>query len=633
MNSPALEPEFTTNYSATSSYSEPTAAFFPNAQHFVVSGGTFTNSVTYVMAPGPENALGDIQIIPLGELDLQREIFLDIESGMASRRRSPQSVRRVYSAQIDTRDMIVTIYEGIDAEENWQQEMNRYSGIRHPNFLQLYKAVKSFGLHGLVFHDDLIPVANMYRVYRDSPLSAGYLKVFLGMEFQYASQYFQAVSGTWLNPEDCTLWIRPSTGRLCIDFWPSGYQISPFYFDVLLGRPPLIPFRVLGPDQDCTIVYSFQLKQYHELVLRYLSTTDRFSIETGGSVQLGSIISGFAGPGFKRGAEIAYTSDCALEDFGWHVSSSLDEKLSNISPMGSGWTRFDLSMPDVESPMSTVTCKRRIQYGSRSPSWGDLLIGRKVEHHELVDWWLAQANYIFHCLGITSGLEHHILIDSLDYHVQFEHRNDRRLQVSEGYLFLCPLQDLQIGTMPRFHNPERSAYWSLDPSGARPLSKDEAESLGFPALTMRMVVSAWSWDDNTYAALHKFHRGKGFDPNTQEVARHLGFPLYQPVHKTVHDCDALREIDECSIKPETSVFAVQGSQISCNTSPPENKLRCDITSAIRRAQNLEAWLDDDSLVAFIEILETDSKAAEAYCAIEREVIRVKWVRRKLGITS
>ncbi|KAJ7472568.1 hypothetical protein FB451DRAFT_299281 [Mycena latifolia] len=631
MDPPHPELEFTMNHS---NISLSAGTFFPNAQHFVISGGSFTNFTTHVPSPVSSGS-GDVQLIPFGEVDVRREISLDVESGMATRRTQHQTVRRLYSARVEGRisDMIAVIYEGIEAEKDWQQEIKRYTGIRHPNFLQLYCAVKSFGLHGLVFYDDLIPIANVYMLCRDSPLSAGYLKVFLGMEFLCASKYFHCISGTWLNPEECTLWIRPSTGRLCIDFWPSGTRISPFYFDILLGPPPLIPFCQLGPDQDFIIMNSFQLRQYHELVLRYLSIAGRSSIESHGSVQLGSIISCPTGQYFKDAPVIAHMSDCALEDFGWHCYPSLEAKLSKLTLARNSWTRFELSEV-TNSSAGTVRFIRRIQYGSRSPSWGDLLAGRKVKYHQLANWWFAQANYIFNCLGITSGLEHYLLVDSVDYHIQFRHEKD--YQLHEGYLFLCPIADLRTGgRMPRLCNPECWAYWSLDPSGVDRLSDIEAEALGFPTLTVRMEVGTWSWDNNTYAGLHKFHRGKGFDPDTQDVARHLGFPLYQLVDKTAKECGH-RE----SMEPEASEsnhfiadgsFDTCGSQQISRTMEKSSSDAYSITSSIRLAQRLETWLDDDSLVVFIEILESNSEAREAYCAIEREAVRMKWVRRKLAM--
>ncbi|KAJ7259435.1 hypothetical protein C8J57DRAFT_1024207, partial [Mycena rebaudengoi] len=70
-------------------------------------------------------------------------------------------------------------------------------------------------------------------------------------------------------------------------------------------------------------------------------------------------------------------------------------------------------------------------------------------------------------------------------------------------------------------------YWSLDPSGAQRLGSEEAERFGFPSFTVDMTVQTRSWDDLVYAGIREFHQAKGFDPYSQDVARELGYPLYE----------------------------------------------------------------------------------------------------------
>jgi hypothetical protein len=95
----------------------------------------------------------------------------------------------------------------------------------------------------------------------------------------------------------------------------------------------------------------------------------------------------------------------------------------------------------------------------------------------------------------------------------------------EGFLFLCPPKDFQIGPSS-FKWPDCAAYWSLDPFGADPLSLEDAANLGFPSLRPCTIVFGRSWDASVYAGLRQLHQAKGFDPDTQDVARHLGQPLY-----------------------------------------------------------------------------------------------------------
>ncbi|KAJ7434592.1 hypothetical protein FB451DRAFT_1003079, partial [Mycena latifolia] len=70
-------------------------------------------------------------------------------------------------------------------------------------------------------------------------------------------------------------------------------------------------------------------------------------------------------------------------------------------------------------------------------------------------------------------------------------------------------------------------YWSLDQSGVGRLTADAATRLGFPDFHLITQGIGFSWDASVYEGLRQFHQAKGFDPYSQDVALHLGVPLYQ----------------------------------------------------------------------------------------------------------
>ncbi|KAJ7687121.1 hypothetical protein B0H17DRAFT_984758, partial [Mycena rosella] len=96
-----------------------------------------------------------------------------------------------------------------------------------------------------------------------------------------------------------------------------------------------------------------------------------------------------------------------------------------------------------------------------------------------------------------------------------------------GYLFLCPRKDLHPDDPICIRLPDCPAYWSLDPTGVERLSAEEATDLGFPSFELTLVGSGDSWDSSVYDGLRQFHEAKGFDPYSQDVARHLGDQLYK----------------------------------------------------------------------------------------------------------
>ncbi|KAJ6555892.1 hypothetical protein B0H19DRAFT_947793 [Mycena capillaripes] len=101
-----------------------------------------------------------------------------------------------------------------------------------------------------------------------------------------------------------------------------------------------------------------------------------------------------------------------------------------------------------------------------------------------------------------------------------------RVESPEGFLFLCPEKDFHVGPFS-FWWPECPAYWSLDPLGVERLTAEEATELGFPSVRFNTIICGRSWDASVYAGLRQLHKAKGFDPDGQDVARHLGDPLWQ----------------------------------------------------------------------------------------------------------
>ncbi|KAJ6538665.1 hypothetical protein DFH09DRAFT_1397933 [Mycena vulgaris] len=200
------------------------------------------------------------------------------------------------------------------------------------------------------------------------------------------------------------------------------------------------------------------------------------------------------------------------QDYGW---SGTDTELL---VMEDGWTRVNSS--DI----------------------GDARIHRIIEFNQPFHLqsraWLAQANYIFNRIGITSNYDDYVFVNEIMYQLTLSDTGG----IPPGYLFLCPLQDRQSDIPSHFRLPPCPAYWSLDPSGAERLSTEEAERLGFPSFELKMEGSGLSWDESVYTGVHQFHEGKGYDPYSQDVARELGYPLFQVASKL----ELFKETESCS---------------------------------------------------------------------------------------
>lgn len=126
------------------------------------------------------------------------------------------------------------------------------------------------------------------------------------------------------------------------------------------------------------------------------------------------------------------------------------------------------------------------------------------------------------------GCSSHLAIGFINGIYYFIYLSGQRNSDREGYLFVCPLRDLRSDVSGRFRtSPACPAYWTLDPLGVDRLSSEDAKRLGFPELSFSALVGQRCWDESVYNGLRQFHAAKGFDPDSQDVARHVRVPLYQ----------------------------------------------------------------------------------------------------------
>jgi hypothetical protein len=138
------------------------------------------------------------------------------------------------------------------------------------------------------------------------------------------------------------------------------------------------------------------------------------------------------------------------------------------------------------------------------------------------------------------------VVDGIHYYLQLSGTTD---DLFFGYLFLCPLAELQSQDPTCLRIPDCVAYWSLDPLGVDRLSGEVAEDLGFPTIKVEMYAVVLSWDASIYDGIYQFQKAKGFDPYSQQVATELGWPLLQV------SCDQKTLLAHS--KPGTSIIPIR----------------------------------------------------------------------------
>ncbi|KAJ7094190.1 hypothetical protein C8R44DRAFT_387016 [Mycena epipterygia] len=288
-------------------------------------------------------------------------------------------------------------------------------------------------------------------------------------------------------------WIRRSTGRICVEIVSESMRHGiPF---VPTNSSHTIPLSSLGSDPETRIIHRLTMDEFHRICdwclsrIEYRPMPDKVHLGAIGSLQDESL------------EQIAHIPNCPFSDGGWSMTPTHTKN---------GWSRLH---------SSGVT---------------------EGEFHRILtidtgaDYWLCQANYIIS----QQNQKNCSLVFRIAYWLRFFGTPEK---IPEGYLFLCPVEHLRDDMGRWVPNPECPAYWSLDPSGNQRLSPEEAFRLGFPSFELDVTVVMKSWHESVYAALSRFHAGKGFDPNSQDLARHLGYPLYELSRPT--DSAHIEEID------------------------------------------------------------------------------------------
>ncbi|KAJ7840627.1 hypothetical protein B0H13DRAFT_2366146 [Mycena leptocephala] len=164
--------------------------------------------------------------------------------------------------------------------------------------------------------------------------------------------------------------------------------------------------------------------------------------------------------------------------------------------------------------------------GAEEEWWADITRYSWLRHPHFVQLYGFTTSSTIR-LQITSNLENFarsiVVIEGISFKIKISAIAE---DGPSGYLFLCPESEFHAG-VSSFRWPDCPAFWSLDPAGIEHLSPEEATRFGFP--TIEPTIEAWgrSWDPTVYAGLRQFHRGKGFDPDSQDIARHLGGPLFR----------------------------------------------------------------------------------------------------------
>ncbi|KAK7026344.1 hypothetical protein R3P38DRAFT_1040541 [Favolaschia claudopus] len=471
-------------------------ALFHKNQNFEISGGTF-NFTVQRKEPEFEN----FRRIRLGDIVLQKDI------GSPGRRGyNGNVVRRVYAARIVGMEspMTVAIYEGPekDISEKWDKYMSQQTRLRHPNTLQLFGITSSQGLYAAILHDEYISYDQMANVYSTTLTHRIYLWHFSDTEFKAHGPYiaFMINSPKGLKSLSHTRWFHPS-GKLCIELHPSRGIID-LYIRFTDPTATIRPTKCLIPPGEVSqIIDSMDLESYYfQLDVKpYLCQTRRISLDRNSTVRPYSVVKHVAG----SLQEIAYLPQVTSGEPRWEHNYSS----SVVHIMPNGWTR--------------------VFHGGNEIPGAKLFFNSEVWVGKQRRPWYAQSNYIFGCMCRPQCF-------SCSYiectRAECKPISSIPPSLKKPFLYLPPARAFFTPDLTRICYPDLTArpYWCFDPSGKDHLSSQEALDLGLPPIQLKILVDHIFMEDSEEIIkdIHRFHTRKGFNPKSQDVAKHLGLQLY-----------------------------------------------------------------------------------------------------------
>ncbi|KAJ7775324.1 hypothetical protein B0H16DRAFT_41860 [Mycena metata] len=334
-----------------------------------------------------------------------------------------------------------------------------------------------------------------------------------------AESYLYSSYQQLLNPMHCLFWIRRSTGLLSIDFGSdfsdAGDNSGPRRYasagtGIISNRHSITSLDT--SDEELLAIEWLSLEQFHEICYWNLSKVrpiSSYAVSASARINLGAVI---AKSSLEQGAVTLLQYAEPFDLYPITVWPECGERMDD------GQIRFD------SHSISNIVLEFEI--GAQYPNaWLTQANPSTWLNQTNPGTWLSQANHIFERLQVTTpaDLESYALVDFVRFHLRIPPIAE---DSPAGYLFTRPQEYFGCGP-GSLDQPDHLADWSLHPSATDRLSSTEAEHLGFPPFHLTSEIYLRSWNASVYAGLRKFHAAKGFDPASQDIARHLGCPLYK----------------------------------------------------------------------------------------------------------
>ncbi|KAJ7930773.1 hypothetical protein B0H13DRAFT_2264091 [Mycena leptocephala] len=494
--------------SMATGFQETRAAALENCRDFTIQGGTFNVSSTTM-----EESLGNFRIVKLGDLNLLDEIgkYNVVEQRPVHHRRTGAVVRhvkvivgtrRVYRARIfgSQDSMTAVVYNDAQFEQastisiEWVKCRKAHNCGRQLCLL-FFGFTSSASLNALIYHDEMIPFSQVQKLHAGSTLASYYF-------INETTRHYFIFTGN--KPLEAT----PFSFQV-----PRGSDCPPGNYIVRPGVHSKLPeVKLTENDLGDKLLSTLELDEFYSLLVYNHTRWLRWASSTPETIVLPSIRNPSCDP--------AHFKPNDLHAFPTEKHLTLDD--SDISP----WYTNDL--PQEVLPTGWT----RVDYSESHSFWFSATVGLK-DYIAPMKWWLSQNHYVRnHLQGVFNATEFITSIRffcNLNAHLDFTLRGTFMADAptDKVYLFLFPLQVDVVNNLLTVTNPPDTEkyYWAFDPVGLNRLTHETVEDFGLPAVEFSIGLMGRRWEESDYDMIRDFHVAKRFDPDTQDTAIAMGYPL------------------------------------------------------------------------------------------------------------
>ncbi|KAF7340341.1 Reverse transcriptase-RNase H-integrase [Mycena venus] len=399
-------------------------------------------------------------------------------------------------------------------------QVQKAQQYRHPFSAQLFGFTCSAGLNALIYHDDIMTISQIQKMHAQSALASLYTKNQMWQQFYAAYWYWSETTRKEIDDLPGTVWIRLSTGKLCLDIGNGVEQCIDIWGRLAGSTLAELPsFKLMENELHTKLLCALKLDEFHAMVA--ICGKQNFSYNLPSlteTITLPSICITDDRGDFQshQFLTIAFSNHPTPNDIyvgPWH-SYPLHNEV-----MPTGWTRVEY----LDNPEHLLWMP--VQFN---------------EVNNVIKWWVSQQNYVCKHLQCAIGAKEDYqllhLITSIDFDCILDTRlNSFTLQGTfmtnapqhQAYLFLFPPQVELVDGRFTIMNPDDSEkyYWSFDPTGLNRLTREAAEDIGLPTPQFSVRVIGWRGDGSTLDMIREFHAAKGFNPDSQDAAIAMGHPL------------------------------------------------------------------------------------------------------------